>query len=153
MVLNGKTIRHTLTALFAVLPTFLFANQAPEAQHTHAETAEHATAHAVAEQHGAVNESHEIKAYVQHHLQDSHDFTFFSDAEEGKHYGFSLPVILVDGGLKIFSSGKNAFITPISFAVSGINCINPIAPVRDNARALKADSAWITARIKAGSSP
>jgi F-type H+-transporting ATPase subunit a len=106
MVLNGKTIRHTLTALFAVLPTFLFANQAPEAQHTHAETAEHATAHAVAEQHGAVNESHEIKAYVQHHLQDSHDFTFFSDAEEGKHYGFSLPVILVDGGLKVFSSGK-----------------------------------------------
>lgn len=106
MVLNGKSIRHTLTALFAVLPTFIFANQAREAEHSHAETAEHATAHAVAEHHGPVNEKHEIKEYVKHHLQDSHDFTFFSDGETGTHYGFSLPVILIDNGFHIFSSGK-----------------------------------------------
>ncbi len=34
------------------------------------------------------------------------DFNFFSDGETGKHYGFSLPVILWDNGLKVFSSSK-----------------------------------------------
>jgi F-type H+-transporting ATPase subunit a len=34
-----------------------------------------------------------IKESINHHLLDSHDFTFFSDSETGKHYGFSLPVI------------------------------------------------------------
>ncbi|MFD1314002.1 F0F1 ATP synthase subunit A [Namhaeicola litoreus] len=48
----------------------------------------------------------EIKEEIQHHLQDSHDFTFFSDKEKGKHYGISLPVILWDNGLQVFSSGK-----------------------------------------------
>ncbi|MGB5262509.1 MAG: F0F1 ATP synthase subunit A [Lutimonas sp.] len=48
----------------------------------------------------------EIKEEIQHHLQDSHDFTFFSDKEDGKHYGISLPVILWDNGLQVFSSGK-----------------------------------------------
>ncbi|WP_298314694.1 F0F1 ATP synthase subunit A [uncultured Aquimarina sp.] len=47
-----------------------------------------------------------IEAYRDHHLQDSHDFTFFSDEATGKHYGFPLPVILWDGGLKVFSSSK-----------------------------------------------
>jgi F-type H+-transporting ATPase subunit a len=48
----------------------------------------------------------EIQSFIEHHLQDSYDFTFFSDEEEGKHYGFPLPVILFDDGLKIFSSSK-----------------------------------------------
>ncbi|WP_027394418.1 F0F1 ATP synthase subunit A [Aquimarina latercula] len=48
----------------------------------------------------------EIKEFIDHHLLDSHDFTFFSDKETGKHYGFPLPVILWDGGLKVFSSSK-----------------------------------------------
>lgn len=47
-----------------------------------------------------------ITTFIEHHLQDSHDFTFFSDEATGKHYGFSLPVILWDNGLKVFSSGK-----------------------------------------------
>lgn len=51
----------------------------------------------------------EIKEYIQHHLQDSYDFNLFSyagqDGEE-KHFGFPLPVILWDGGLKVFSSSK-----------------------------------------------
>ncbi len=47
-----------------------------------------------------------IKEFIDHHLQDSHDFTLFSDKESGKHYGFPLPVILWDEGLKIFSSSK-----------------------------------------------
>lgn len=50
-----------------------------------------------------------IKEYIQHHLQDTYDFGFFSTtAEDGHvtHWGFPLPVILWDGGLKVFSSSK-----------------------------------------------
>lgn len=47
-----------------------------------------------------------IKESINHHLLDSHDFTFFSDSETGKHYGFPLPVILWDNGLQVFLSSK-----------------------------------------------
>ena len=52
----------------------------------------------------------EITEYIYHHVQDSHDFSLFStkDKETGKkvYYGFPLPVILVDDGLKVFMSSK-----------------------------------------------
>ncbi len=47
-----------------------------------------------------------IKADIQHHIQDSHYFTFTYDKESNKYYGFSLPVILWDNGLHMFSSSK-----------------------------------------------
>ena len=51
----------------------------------------------------------EIDAYIEHHLQDSHDFNLYSYTnEEGEkvHVGFPLPVILWDNGLKVFSSSR-----------------------------------------------
>ena len=48
----------------------------------------------------------EIKEDIQHHILDSHDFTFYSDSETGEHFGFSLPIILWDNGLQFFSSSK-----------------------------------------------
>lgn len=48
----------------------------------------------------------ENSAYVKHHTQDSHDFGLFSDHSTGKHYGFPLPVILLDGGLHVFMSSE-----------------------------------------------
>lgn len=51
----------------------------------------------------------EVKEYIAHHLLDSHDFGLFSytdDAGELHHVGFPLPIILWDGGLKVFSSAK-----------------------------------------------
>ena len=51
----------------------------------------------------------EIKEYISHHLQDSHDFSLFSYTNEGGEHvyvGAPLPVILWDGGLKVFSSSK-----------------------------------------------
>ncbi|WP_350289473.1 F0F1 ATP synthase subunit A [uncultured Croceitalea sp.] len=51
----------------------------------------------------------EIKEYITHHLQDSHDFSLFSYTDENgehKYIGFPLPVILWDEGLKVFSSSK-----------------------------------------------
>ncbi|MEA1786629.1 F0F1 ATP synthase subunit A [Arenibacter sp. GZD96] len=51
----------------------------------------------------------EIKEYIQHHLQDSHDFSLFSYTNENHEHiyvGVPLPVILWDNGLQVFSSSK-----------------------------------------------
>ncbi|MFW2346982.1 MAG: ATP synthase F0 subunit A, partial [Wenyingzhuangia sp.] len=53
-----------------------------------------------------VNTKDEVAAYIDHHLGDSHDFIFFSDEAAGHHYGFPLPVILVDNGLQFFMSSE-----------------------------------------------
>ena len=59
---------------------------------------------------GQVNTNEEVKSYIQHHLQDSHDFTLFSytnDSGERKHVGFPLPVILwTSEGLVTFMSSE-----------------------------------------------
>ena len=50
-----------------------------------------------------------IKEYISHHLLDSYDFSLFSyKDDEGKkaYIGAPLPVILWDGGLKVFLSSK-----------------------------------------------
>ncbi len=48
-----------------------------------------------------------VDEYIQHHLQDDHYYSFYSDSKEHKHYGFGLPVILVDNGLKFFMSTED----------------------------------------------
>ncbi|MGN0002848.1 MAG: F0F1 ATP synthase subunit A [Sphingobacterium composti] len=53
-----------------------------------------------------VSTPEEIKAYSEHHVKDDYYFSLFSSKASGKHYGFSLPVILIDNGLKVFSSGE-----------------------------------------------
>ena len=50
-----------------------------------------------------------IKEYINHHLLDSYDFGLFSYTDDNKevhHVGAPLPVILWDGGLKVFLSSK-----------------------------------------------
>lgn len=53
-----------------------------------------------------INLKTEIKKDIEHHIQDSHSFTFTIDSEKGIHYGFPLPVILWDNGLQAFMSSK-----------------------------------------------
>ena len=106
MVFSGKFIKNTLTALIAVFPLLSFANLSEEPQQAHAETEAHAAEAGHGDSHEPVDKKSKIKAFVDHHLQDSHDFIFFSDEEAGKHYGFSLPVILIDNGLKFFSASE-----------------------------------------------
>ena len=106
MVFSGKLIKNTITALFAVFPLLSMANVSDDVQQGHAETETHATEASHTETHEPADKKTKIKAFIEHHLQDSHDFVFFSDEETGEHYGFSLPVILLDEGLKIFSSSK-----------------------------------------------
>ena len=52
----------------------------------------------------------EIKAYILHHLEDSHDFNLLSykdkTTNEKVYIGMPLPVILWDDGLKVFSSSQ-----------------------------------------------
>lgn len=48
----------------------------------------------------------EVNEVIEHHMADDYYYTFFSDKEAGKHYGFPLPVILIDNGLKVFSSSE-----------------------------------------------
>lgn len=51
----------------------------------------------------------EIKAYIQHHLKDSHDFYLgsYKDGDKKKYIGYiGLPVIVWDNGLHFFSSSK-----------------------------------------------
>jgi F-type H+-transporting ATPase subunit a len=106
MVISRKPLHVIAAIAIAILPLFSFANVSNDSVKKEAH-----------EVHGAADANHgetaepqdkkaKVDAYIQHHLQDSHDFTFFSDEKEGKHYGFSLPVILIDNGLKVFSSSK-----------------------------------------------
>lgn len=76
-----------ITAIFTFL--FVFAGFASE-EHTQA--------------HGAESKDikSEIKSYINHHIQDSHDFNLFE--LNGSHIGFPLPVILWDNGLHVFLS-------------------------------------------------
>ena len=51
----------------------------------------------------------EIKEFIQHHLKDSYDFGITAwKAEDGttKHFGFPLPIILIDEGVHVFMSSK-----------------------------------------------
>ena len=59
-----------------------------------------------ASQNAALKEK--IKEDIDHHIQDAHFFTFFSDSKAGEHYGFPLPVILydLDNGFKVFSASE-----------------------------------------------
>ena len=51
-------------------------------------------------------QAQKVAEHIQHHLADDYYFTFFSDAEEDKNYGFALPVILVDNGFHVFMSSE-----------------------------------------------
>ena len=98
MVILKKPLQLVLVFALAILPLLSFANDDTHQQHvvadeTHAE-------------HEPQDKKAKVNAFIEHHLQDSHDFIFFSDEKENKHYGFSLPVILWDNGLKMFSSSK-----------------------------------------------
>lgn len=114
MVISNKSVSLIVSVWMSLLASAAIAN--PTTDSTQVSTHE---THAVANDSTHTNAAHEVKtltpeeekkekvtAFIEHHLQDSHDFTFFSDEKEGKHYGFSLPVILWDNGLQVFSSSK-----------------------------------------------
>jgi F-type H+-transporting ATPase subunit a len=108
MVISKKPLHLIVAVAFAMLPLFGNANNPSDSTvvtHTvtHEARAEHVNEHA---EEAPISKKDKVDAYIQHHLQDSHDFVFFSDEEKGAHYGFSLPVILFDNGLQVFMSSE-----------------------------------------------
>ncbi|WP_353088275.1 F0F1 ATP synthase subunit A [Flavobacterium sp.] len=116
MVISRKPSHFIVAALLAFMPLLSFANDNHGA-HTQMTASQEATTavekghegdhsnegdQALTEEEKKVKEREE---FIQHHLLDSHDFTLFSYGN-GHHVGFSLPVILWDNGLHIFSSSK-----------------------------------------------
>ncbi|KGO95418.1 F0F1 ATP synthase subunit A [Flavobacterium enshiense] len=116
MVISKQPVRFMLAAFVGLISSVAMANPTTDSTQVKTETAHEVqatapTAHAeVGHEEKALTPEEEkrtkVDAFIDHHLQDSHDFVFFSDEKEGAHYGFSLPVILLDGGLKVFSSSK-----------------------------------------------
>lgn len=123
MVISTRPLRFIIAAFIACLPLFSFANPVSDstkvqtevapvlADTTHAtsEATTPVTAEASHEEHAKPTDTKsKIKEFINHHLLDSHDFTFSANEETGEHYGFSLPIILWDGGIQFFSSSKFA---------------------------------------------
>jgi F-type H+-transporting ATPase subunit a len=105
MVIYNKPLKFIMAALVACLPFNNFANPTQDSLHAHADTTNVESVSVHVDEHGpALDVRTKNKQHVLHHVKDSHDFTFFSDEAEGKHYGFPLPVILWDNGLQVFSS-------------------------------------------------
>lgn len=109
MVFSKKPVHFIIATLTACLPLLGFANHPQDSTQVHTETTTEVAhqEHTKTEGHGEPTDIRStIDAYKNHHVLDSHDFTFFSDEAAGKHYGFPLPIILWDNGLQIFSSSK-----------------------------------------------
>ncbi|MBK0369596.1 F0F1 ATP synthase subunit A [Flavobacterium agrisoli] len=117
MVISKKPIGLLAVMLLGMFTSVTMANTVTDTTHTTNETTTpvehvvqeteetHAVAH-VEEGHEALSPKEKITEHIQHHLLDSYDFTLFSDEETGHSVGFSLPVILIDNGLKVFSASK-----------------------------------------------
>lgn len=109
MVFSTQKLKTTVAALFAIVPLISFANAPQDTVHGGEEAYNTAKLEKHGEQHETAHEASpqdKINDHISHHLQDAHEFVFFSDEENDEHYGFALPVILVDNGLKVFSAAK-----------------------------------------------
>lgn len=95
---------HRITLVKILTLLLLIVTISVNAQH---ETAEKAHVESDSSEKGSLKT--EIKEYINHHLLDSYDFSLFSytnDAGEHIYVGAPLPVILWDGGIKVFSSSN-----------------------------------------------
>lgn len=97
MMISNRVFRFTAVILTALISLFCQANPSSN-------TPENKAQHHISNQ--GVDLKTEIKEFIAHHLLDSHDFNFNADKETGEHFGFSLPIILWDNGLQMFSSSK-----------------------------------------------
>ncbi|TRX37894.1 F0F1 ATP synthase subunit A [Flavobacterium sp. ZT3R18] len=106
MVISNKALSFIIATFVVCLPFTSFAN--PETDTTSTQTvATHEVAKSAHEAHAEPTDvKSKVKAFIKHHVLDSHEFSFFQDDETGVHYGFSLPVIIWDNGFQIFSSSK-----------------------------------------------
>src|SRR5690554_5774824 len=102
MVTIKKSLHLFAVVLFALIPLM---SQASAMDNVVQETAEGS----VHETHVAVDPGSKefVQEFSDHHLMDDYFYSFFADAEKHKHYGFALPIILIDNGLKVFMSSED----------------------------------------------
>ena len=114
MVTIKKSLHLLAAVLFALTPVVSQANndtiQQEDTVHVEqtaiaVETTEHVAAHG--EENAEDSNKQFVKEYIDHHLKDDHYYSFFGDKELHKHYGFALPIILIDNGLKVFMSSED----------------------------------------------
>lgn len=103
MSISKRPFKFILTALVACLPLLSFANSEIDAANVKTDLAPKENQEVAAEPNEVKSK---IKEFINHHLLDAHDFTFNVNEETGEHNGFSLPIILWDNGLQIFSSSE-----------------------------------------------
>jgi F-type H+-transporting ATPase subunit a len=107
MVISNRALRFIIATFIACLPLISFANPDVDSVKVKTEMVQEVAEQANEGAHAEPTDiKSEIKAFIGHHVLDSHDFTFFSDDVEGVHYGFSLPIILWDNGIQFFSSAR-----------------------------------------------
>jgi F-type H+-transporting ATPase subunit a len=107
MVISNRPLRFIIATLVACLPLMSFANPQVDSVQVQTEVAHETTEKGQEGAHAEPTDvKSEIKAFIGHHVLDSHDFTFLSDEVEEEHYGFSLPIILWDNGIHLFSSSR-----------------------------------------------
>ncbi len=111
MVTLKKSLNLLAAVLFTASSVFSYAQTTTqeleksiqETEQSIDETLEVAEGHEVAVE---KTQAEKVQEHIQHHLADDYSFVFFSDEETGKNYGFPLPVILFDNGLKVFMSSE-----------------------------------------------
>ncbi len=108
MVTIKKSL-HLLTAvLFALMPLASSADTPVVPTQDTLQVAAAEGAHeAHAEGHAEETDAQFVNNFIKHHLMDDHYYSFFANKEEHRHYGFGLPVILIDNGLKVFMSTED----------------------------------------------
>lgn len=113
MVTLKKSLNLLAAVLFTASSVFSYAqtttqkleNSIQEAEQSIEETLDVVEGHEM-EKPAEMTQAEKVQAHITHHLADDYSFVFFSDEETGKNYGFSLPVILIDNGLKVFMSSE-----------------------------------------------
>jgi len=104
MVTIKKSLQLLTAALFALMPLVSSAETPVVSVHDSLQTVTTETAH---EAHAEETDKEFIHNFTQHHLMDDHFYSFYADKEAHRHYGFALPVILIDNGLKMFMSSED----------------------------------------------
>lgn len=91
-----------------LLVGFLATFSISQAQHTSEVAAEHETAAVASPASEAETEKAENQEFIQHHIKDAHSFDILV-TKEGKHVGFSLPVIFYDPANGVHFMMSSAF--------------------------------------------
>lgn len=105
MVITSKPVRFILSAFVGLMSTVMMASPVADSINT---THQHANEHEITERVSEHNDQkpEHVKEAIEHHLKDDHHYTFFHDSDTHEHFGFPLPVILIDNGLKVFLSSE-----------------------------------------------